>query len=570
LNLETVLKQPLNKKLMASKISRRKFLEKSAIATAGLAIAPSSIVRGKNASWQSPTCSPDSSSCCSGWQSELVQITSDGSITYVADETGNVIPDFSHAGYGSGGVPLPTNIPVVKTISPIAGDNTEHIQAAIDAVSRIPLSDTGYRGALRLEAGVYTVSSPIHVSESGIVIIGAGQESDPAQNTVIRRIGTLRAPVIQIGKSVRGGSFATEIADTRTSVITPRVIVGAYSLDVENASQFCVGDAVVIVQPSTEAWLASVDFGGAFPERSRNNTVWRPGEIDIRYHRYIVAINRNTITFDAPVYDNLNRQLSQSYVAKFDDVNVTRNVGIEKIFVDIETAGGDSEEHARDCIVFRRVENCWARCVTTQHFFYAGILFSNGSTRSTAIDCRAVEPRGIRTGARFYNFCVQEAQLILFENCFANGGRHSYISNGCSLDSGIVFLNCVCDNATDTNEGHRRWPQALLFDNLHVINPASRTTFNRAIGLYNRGSWGTAHGWAAAHSVAWNCVVPEGARIVIQKPPGAQNYGIGGIGEITGQGPFEASAGYIEGANKPGLMPRSLYKAQLNLRIRGL
>ena len=500
------------------------------------------------------------------WQSKLVQMNSNGVLTYIPDQTGNIIPNFSHAGYRGGDVALPENIPVVKTLSPVAGDNTERIQAAINAIGELPLQPTGYRGALRLEAGIYEVQGMLRIAESGIVITGAGQGDDPAKNTIIRRTGSSRASVIQTGKNTRSRAFATEIANTRTFVTTPRVAVGSYELEVESASAFRVGDAVLIVQPSTETWLESVNFGDAFPEKTPNRTVWKAGEIDLRYHRYIKAINGNKITFDAPVYDNLDRRLSQSYVAKFDDLDMVRNIGVENILVDIVTAGGESEDHAQDCIYFRRSENCWARNVTTQHFVHAGIQFGDGSMRGTVQNCRAIEPRGIPTGARFYNFGVQGAQLILFVNCYASDARHAFISNGCSLDSGIVFLDCVCDGALDTNEGHRRWAQALLYDNLVCKNPANGTAVKRAIGLYNRGNWGTAHGWGAVHSVAWNCMVPAEARIVIQRPPGAQNYAIGCIGEVTDQGPFEAPVGYIEGDNKRGLEPRSLYQAQLKER----
>src|SRR5512134_2534880 len=59
---------------------------------------------------------------------------SDGKLVYVPDEQGNTIPDFSHAGYGGGGSPIPS-VPVRETVWPVVGDNTANIQAAIDKVS---------------------------------------------------------------------------------------------------------------------------------------------------------------------------------------------------------------------------------------------------------------------------------------------------------------------------------------------------------------------------------------------------------------------------------------------------
>jgi hypothetical protein len=52
----------------------------------------------------------------------------------VRDGQGNNIHDASYAGYRGGGVAIPT-VPVRETIWPVANDNTQNIQAAIDRVS---------------------------------------------------------------------------------------------------------------------------------------------------------------------------------------------------------------------------------------------------------------------------------------------------------------------------------------------------------------------------------------------------------------------------------------------------
>jgi hypothetical protein len=66
--------------------------------------------------------------------------------------------------------------------------------------------------------------------------------------------------------------------------------------------------------------------------------------------------------------------------------------------------------------------------------------------------------------------------------------------------------------------------------------------------------------------VAWSYDLGTGSA-VIQKPPRAQNYAIGGAGNFDGNPPFAGPDGYIE--NAPGtLVPRSLYEAQLCDRLR--
>ena len=97
----------------------------------------------------------------------------DGKLDYVPDAQGNTIHDASHAGYGGGGVAIPT-VAVRETVWPVAGDNTAHVQAAIDRVSALPLDANGFRGALLLKAGYYRMALPIFVRASGVVLRGEG------------------------------------------------------------------------------------------------------------------------------------------------------------------------------------------------------------------------------------------------------------------------------------------------------------------------------------------------------------------------------------------------------------
>src|SRR6185437_7230287 len=96
-----------------------------------------------------------------------------GKLIYTPDDQGNTIPDFSHAGYGGGGVAIPS-VPVKETIWPVAGDNTANVQAAIDKVSALPADDSGFRGAVLLRMGYYPMATPINIQASGVVLRGEG------------------------------------------------------------------------------------------------------------------------------------------------------------------------------------------------------------------------------------------------------------------------------------------------------------------------------------------------------------------------------------------------------------
>lgn len=489
------------------------------------------------------------------WQSDLVKVKKSGRLVYLKDKDGFVLPDFSHAGYRGGGVALP-DVKVVKQITPVEGDNTSHIQQAIGEVAALEPDADGIRGALLLKAGVYPVAGTIFVNADGVVLKGEGADA-----TVIRGIGDTphQRDIIVVGNTRLKGW--ADRKTTENSDITSEIVpVGATTFRVKDASRFREGDAIVIYHPCTEKWLKAIRYGDTGKDPG-----WTPGEQPIEYQRYITSVSGHNITVDAPVFYTLDRALAQSYIYGFDASGLCRNCGVEDLCVEISSKGGNDENHASNCIRFYGAEDCWALRVTAKGFILSGIM-THLCTRSTMKDCIALDPVGIVTGARFYNFNIFErSQLVLFEGCYAKDGRHNYISNGNSTASGCVFLRCVSEATKAVNEGHRRWTTGVLFDNLKEINPIRPLI----LALYNRGDYGTGHGWAMAHGVLWNCDVTPQGQMCVQKPPTAQNYAIGGVAATAyGKPPFKHPAGYIEGLNRAGLQPASLYEAQLNARLR--
>lgn len=482
----------------------------------------------------------------------------EGCLRYTADGRNNYMPDFSQAGYKNGDVPLP-DWPVVLSIAPVAGDNTAHIQAAIDEVGAMPLDEAGHRGVVLLEAGLYEVAGTITIGHSGIVLRGVGQGEDPSQHTLIRATGNSPQgrDVIRAG-AVPGVNWNTAVPSTRAQVTSPVVPAGSRSLQVAAPELYSVGDVVIVYQPSTSTWLADINFGD-----TAGDAPWAPGEIDLYYKRTITAINfqESKITLDVPVFDRLERGLAQSEVYRLQAPGIRREIGIEQLRIEIATAGPQDAAHARNAIRFMGVEDCWARDVTALHFSYAAVDMTYAD-RVTVQGCSGLAPHSPVDGGWRYNFAVNAfSNNILFQGCHATRGRHAYVSNGASTASNIVFHNCSSTEDLNTIEGHRRWSQGLLFDNIDIFQP--QTT--RPLGLYNRGSFGTGHGWSATHSVAWNVRMPVGNRLLLQRPPNRQNYAIGCQAIVTAAHQFNHPIGYEEGTGSAPLIP-SLYEAQLAQR----
>jgi hypothetical protein len=487
----------------------------------------------------------------------------EGFLRYRSDGRNNYIPDFSQAGYKNGDQPLP-DVPVVLTIGPVPGDNTAHIQAALDQVGAMPVGTDGFRGALLLEAGLYPVAGTIVMQQNGVVLRGSGQEADTNQNTVLLATGNIPAErdVVQVG-GVPGTNWNNAVPGTRSVVTSTFVPAGSRSLEVAAPELYSEGDVVIVYQPSTFEWLSDINFGDTGADAP-----WAPGEIDLYYKRTVTGVDfqESKITLDVPVFDKLERAFAEAEVYILEEPGLRREIGIEQLRVDIESNGPLSANHARNAIRFIGVEDCWVSAVTGLHFSYAAVDMTYAD-RVTVQGCEGLEPHSPIDGGWRYNFAVNAfSNNILFKECHATQGRHAYVTNGTSSASNIVVHNCTSAQDYAAIEGHRRWSQGLLYDNLSITQP---NTLN-LLGLYNRGSYGTGHGWSAVNSVAWNVDMPSGNRLLLQRPPKRQNYAIGCQAIVTENHQFVHPKGYEEGTGEELAIP-SLYAEQLEQRnTRGL
>lgn len=440
-------------------------------------------------------------------------------------------------------------------MSPGAGDDTARIQAALDRVAARPPAADGLRGAVALAPGLYDIAGTIYIRASGVVLRGAGAGADPTTSTVLRAPGDAphQRDVIVLGAGDL--NLRRLVAAPSRAVTSARVLVNQAAVEVDDVAGLSVGDAVMLTRPSTRAWIAALGGGGG-------STPWNPGEVDTAYLRHVASMSGRRVTLDVPVYDTLDRGVSQSTLARVDLRGVARELGVESLRVDIQTAGGSDEDHALNAVRVHGARDAWVRDVTGLHFVYAAVVVEHAQ-RVTVQRCQGLDPVAAVTGGRMYNFAADDyAQQVLFVDCAATNGRHHFVSNGTSSVSDVVFLRGRSAGAHASMEGHRRWTQALLYGSIVERAPATDVV----VGLYNRGDYGTFHGWAAVHSVLWRYAL-GGGRAVVQRPPLGQNYALGVVGSVTGDGPFPGPAGLFE-SMRGDLAPTSLYEAQLCDRLR--
>lgn len=503
------------------------------------------------------------------WQSQLVIQDESGSLTYKKDNDGFVIPDFSQAGYGNG-----KDLPVVSlpertiTLSPLEdkeADNTQHIQKAIDEVGKQALDAEGIRGVVLLKAGRYNVDGTLNLTYDGVILRGEGNCFSDNDSTVLygRNAAEKAKRLILMGNS-SAHNWGNGKGDAQVNIVTQKVMPGDYSFQVEDASAYRVGDLICIKYPTTTAWLEAVWYGGNTKRNTDESKKWKTKDIDMSYHRYVTKVEGNMIEVDAPVFYALDKQYAQAYIYKISNPGTIRhNVGIENLHISFERSPENSTANVdQNCIYMSSLENSWVKGVSMSGFVHAGIK-TTSTTRSTIEDCYAIDPSGLCTGGTYYNFeNYHRSQLILLKDCYARNGRHHYISNGCASTSGIVVLNFRSELSLAQAEGHRLWSQGILFDNWAELGTIKSNAGK--IGMYLRDNMGSGHGWGGTNSVFWNCDVQDGA-IYLDKVPTGQNYAIGCTAKTIRRyrnNMSEYINGYIEGQNRKGLQPASLYEAQ--------
>lgn len=167
-------------------------------------------------------------------QSSLVYPGTDNKLVYTKyantgeDTVIHRVPDFSYAGYKMGGVKLP-EIPVVKILEPISGDNRSQIQSAINEVSALLVNQNGFRGAILLKNGKYDCSGPVYIEKSGIVLRGEGQNYEGDGGTRIHATATYQYNLINIrGTEYNPTSFLPHLD---TIYVPQRLIEGTDTTD---------------------------------------------------------------------------------------------------------------------------------------------------------------------------------------------------------------------------------------------------------------------------------------------------------------------------------------------------
>ncbi len=530
----------------------------------------------------------------------------DDRLVYLPDYRGNVIIDYSSAGYAGGGVAIP-NVPVKIVLEPSDdgnGDDTERIQKAVNTIARAPLDENGFRGALLLKAGTFRISRPVTVEADGIVIKGEGDghgdiafPSQPLAPDNWHDYTRSEAPEKGITKVVAtwvSDSYNKNEAlfDIRGSkpletgkpveIRDQYVPAGSHSLRLADVSAFKAGDRIAITRNVGPAWAHDLNMDEITdaPNMLSANQWVTDGKLESAYcdvvqERTVKSADAASgiIVLEEAIADPLDMKYGVSTVVLIDTSPRVKNCGVENMQLisnfgrkstsqntafDVTYKYYDDEYHAQVGVRTMSAEDVWVRNVVTYHIDVA-VNVSSGTMRATIQDIFCLEPVSGTGGERRYSFTNSGGSFVLNQRNYARYTRHGFIVMG-NVMGPNVFLDDRSDWEFDANEPHLRWSAGGLFDNV-----------KGRIYVQNRWSNGTAHGWAGANYTLYNC---DGKFIVSQSQL-APNY-------LIGQGNASDRLQFVMDATDPGRVPnfkayeysvgkhvepRSLYLQQLQDRL---
>ncbi len=484
-----------------------------------------------------------------GQTSSLVSVGSNERLAYTTDSKGNKIPDYSAVGYMNGEAAIPI-VAVVKTVSPVPGDNLVNVQNAIDYVATLPLKANGFRGAILFKSGTYNISNSIMINASGIVLRGEGFTGT---GTIFKATKTAQHTLINFV----GATGTSNITSTRKAITNAYVPIGAKQVTVATPHSFVVGDKVFLHRIPNNKWikLLGMNLLTSIPPPNPAVTNWDSASYDVYYDRKVTAVSGNVISLDAPNMDVIDSIYATAELSKYSSGRIEK-CGIENMRITSEYASETDENHGWTAIAFNNIINSWAANIEVRHFGYAAVNILFGGAWITVDNCKMLDAKSIITGSRRYSFNV-EGQRNLVKNCLTRNGRHDYV-NGSRNCGPNVFYNCRAITQNNDIGPHQRWATGILYDNI---------TGDGEMNVQNRSISGSGHGWSGAQIMFWNC---NATKMVIQDPQGDhRNWAIGCISPtITNVGNWSAGPlGLVESPGTKITAIPSLFMAQLNDRL---
>lgn len=455
------------------------------------------------------------------------------SVLFASPASAQPVPmDFSTAGYATNERSIP-NAPVRVVVAPIKGDETTHIQAAIDYVSSLTPDANGLRGAVLLLKGRHEVYGGLLITNSGMALRGQG-----ISETTLVAAGQDRRTLIRV-------SGRNDSAMGAPVSLKGDLPVGATKIHVKIPGEFRSGDRIRLTRPSTKEWIVRIgatEFGGG------EGGGWKPGTRNISWDRTVTAVEGDLLVLDAPITTALEEAWGGGLVAKLVWPGQITNLGIENLALEstFTPTNAKDENHSWCAITMENTADSWVRQVTFKHFAGSAVALYETTQRITVQDCISLAPVSEIGGYRRHTYFTM-GQQTLFLRCYTEHGRHDFAVGHCAAGPN-AFVQCEAREALDDSGPIESWASGVLYDNVNVDGSA--------LTLGYRAGNNAGVGWAAANSVLWNC---SASVIRCWNPPGATNWSFGSWASFEGDGVWKSSNDFVQ--------PDSLFAEQLKTRL---
>ncbi len=461
-----------------------------------------------------------------------------GSLATVTPSAAQEVPmDYSYCGYQHSEAAIPS-IKVVTYILPSGNNDSETIQGAIDWLShQKPDKQTGFRGTILLGEGVFTLDEPLRIHTSGIVLRGCGRDK-----TILRKIGYDRGALLYIE--------GTHHITTKDTIEVEDAKAGNLSITVKNTnSSLKAGDRIILWRPSTQEWIESLNcqsFGGG---KRMGYWAWHSGDIDLKWHRQIKAVNGTNITLDAPITTSIENRWGGAKAIIYENTGLISECGIENLSLvsDYDQTLPKDEDHCWDGVYLADAENCWVRMVNFSHFAGSAVVVQKSASQITVEDCKSLEPISEIGGFRRRTF-LTFGEKVLFQRCYSEHGINDF-AVGHTAPGPNAFVQCDSYESFGPSGAISSWAPGILFD---IVNIDGNDIVFKNWELEKFGA-----GWSTANSTMWQstasglfCYSPDSINL---------NYSRGCWGQIMGNGEYTEMNEHVQ--------PYSLFEAQLEKRL---
>jgi hypothetical protein len=462
------------------------------------------------------------------------------------------LPDFSHAGYGQGELPVP-DVPVAVDVTDFGavGDGvTDDTQAFLEALAAVEA------GAVYVPAGRYLLSKVLRLERSGVVLRGAGRDRTvlyfPQPLFEIEGVGPQQSPYGPYGWSWSGGVIWAEgrvddeaDAEAEEERVLARVTAAAArgdsSVEVSDTSAIRPGDMVRLVQFESDGSL-SLHLHDGHPLNGRC-LVDRPGFKVVDWALEVEAIDGRRVDFGRPLRLDVRPEWNaeiRAYRPRLEEV------GVEHLTVEFpETEyNGHHKEPGYNGILFHSVFNGWVRDVAIVNFD-AGIHFwySRYTTGDGVLLTGRAGHYGLNLGG--CQDCLMTRFVI--ENASVHDLSTSNLGNGSVFSRGRGPL---------INFDHHR---GAAYENLFSdIDVGKSWVGGRRI--WKCSGTKTQH-YTAARETFWNLR----PRVLDKRLPVWPAVNIIGRMKVSEDGPGPTNDGWIEPVR--ALRPAELHRAQLERRL---